>query len=164
MSGFEIKASSNADEFIQYLNKVEHGFIEMIETMRNVAKVVQENTLPLTPFEHGKLGRSFKTYVLADNSRMKIIQVRMSALNERTGYDYAWIQHENTSYHHPSLESEKKHPAFGDIMRMNILSHIGGTNNPTDHYLFEGIRQSKDGAFQLIEEDYLSLFSGGHIY
>ena len=50
-----------------------------------------------------------------------------------------------------------------DIAVGNILGGIGGTNNPTDHYLLEGIRMSMDDAILIIEDDYLSLFNGGII-
>lgn len=152
------------EEFQAWLKRTENAFIHMIETMKNVARYVRENTLPLTPFETGELGRSFKWTVVTDNSRMKVLQIRMSALNEDTGYDYAWIQHEETSYHHPSLESQKTHPSYGKIAVDNILAGISGTNNPQDHYLLEGIMQSKEGAFQIIEDDYLSLFTRGYIF
>lgn len=152
------------EEFQAWLKRTENAFIHMIETMKNVARYVGENTLPLTPFETGELGRSFKWTVVTDNSRMKVLQIRMSALNENTGYDYAWIQHEETRYHHPSKESREKHSTYNDIYFNNYFAGIGGTNNPQDHYLLEGIMQSKEGAFQIIEDDYLSLFTRGYIF
>lgn len=151
------------EEFQSWLKRTENAFVHMIKTMKLVAQVVKENTIPLTPFETGKLGRSFKWTVLADNSRMKILQVQMSALNEDTGYDYAWIQHENASYKHPSPYS-KHYDRFSDISVSNMVSGIDGTNNPSFWYLKKGINQSREGAFQLIEEDYLSLFTRGYIF
>lgn len=151
------------EEFIQWLHRTENAFVKMIDTMKDVAEVVRENTLPLTPFEYGFLGGSFKTFVLTDTAREKLIMVRMSALNRNTGYDYAWIQHENTSYQHPSPYN-KNYSHHLDLAVDNIMAGISGTNNPRDHYLKEGVIQSEEGAFQLIEEDYISLFTRGHIY
>ena len=151
------------EEFIQWLHRTENAFVDMIDTMKDVAEVVRENTLPLTPFEYGFLGGSFKTFVLTDTAREKLIMVRMSALNRNTGYDYAWIQHENTSYQHPSPYN-KNYSHHLDLAVDNIMAGISGTNNPRDHYLKEGVIQSEEGAFQLIEEDYISLFTRGHIY
>lgn len=151
------------EEFIQWLHRTENAFVNMIDTMKDVAEVVRENTLPLTPFEYGFLGGSFKTFVLTDTAREKLIMVRMSALNRNTGYDYAWIQHENTSYQHPSPYN-KNYSHHLDLAVDNIIAGISGTNNPRDHYLKEGVIQSEEGAFQLIEEDYISLFTRGHIY
>ena len=152
------------EEFQAWLKRTRNAFVYMIQTMKEVAMYVRQNTVPLTPFEYGTLGGSFKWTVVTDNSRMKVLQISMSALNERTGYDYALIQHEETSYHHPSLESYKKHPSYGKIAMDNRLAGISGTNNPQDHYLLEGIMQSKEGAFQIIEDDYLSLFTRGYIF
>lgn len=151
------------EEFIQWLHRTENAFVNMIDTMKDVAEVVRENTLPLTPFEYGFLGGSFKTFVLTDTAREKLIMVRMSALNRNTGYDYAWIQHENTSYQHPSPYN-KNYSHHLDLAVDNIIAGISGTNNPRDHYLKDGVIQSEEGAFQLIEEDYISLFTRGHIY
>lgn len=152
------------EEFQAWLKRTRNAFVYMIQTMKEVAMYVRQNTVPLTPFETGKLGRSFKWTVVTDNSRMKVLQISMSALNERTGYDYALIQHEETSYNHPSLESQKTHPQYLHITVNNIGAGISGTNNPQDHYLLEGIMQSKEGAFQIIEDDYLSLFTRGYIF
>ena len=154
------------EEFQAWLKRTENAFVHMIETMKSVARYVGENTLPMTPFETGKLGRSFKWTVVTDNSRMKVLQIRMSALNEDTGYDYAWIQHENASYHHPSLESQRTHPKFHEI-QSSLLAMDGSawqTNHPRSHYLYYGIRDSMEGAFQIIEDDYLSLFTRGYIF
>ena len=177
MTDFKIIAESNADEFIQYLNQVEHGFVYMIQTMMDVAQVVKENTLPKTPFRTGKLGRSFKPIIVTDNSRMKVVEVRMSALNERTGYDYAMTQHRGyhraktkygyqyVYYHQTKDISPPTHGTLGDKVykahgwSSDMIFHSG-----MDQYLYWGILDSEEGAYQMIEEDYLSLFRGGYIY
>lgn len=152
------------EEFKEWLKRTEDSFVHMIETMKDVANVIKENTLPLTPFDEGTLSRSFRTHILTDNSRMKVVQLQMSAINPKDGYNYAWIQHENIFYHHPSLKNNVERPRYLDIAVKNIIAHTSGTNNPTDHFLKEGIEVSKDDAFIMLEEDYLSLFKRGYIF
>lgn len=126
------------EEFQSWLKRTENAFVHMIETMMNVAEVIRENTVAITPVDTTRLGKSFKIITLTDNARMKVLEIQMSALNPHTGYDYAAIQHENPTYTH-------KPPT-----RM--------------WYLKEGILESQSGAFQIIEEDYLSLFNRGYIF
>ena len=90
--------------FLDWIKGVEHSFISMAETMKQVAEMIRDETQLRTPVESGTLSKSYKWTVLADNSRMVVLQIRMSALNPRTGYDYAWIQHENTGYSHAPRE------------------------------------------------------------
>lgn len=158
-----VKVEVRDEEFQEWLKRTKNAFVHMIETMKEVAQVVKENTIPLTPFEHGTLSRSFKWIVLTDNSRMKVLQVQMSALNPKTGYNYAWIQHENWRYHHPALES-KYYEKFDSIKQANFMRDLDSTNNPTYQYLKKGIIQSQESAFELIEDDYLSLFTRGYIF
>lgn len=124
-----------AEETIDYLKTVKGRFAWMMQTMLDVADYVHSEVLHYTPLETGRLGESFKTTVLADNSKMKLVQVQMSALNPRTGYDYAKIQHFNTAYYHEHGQ------AF---------------------YMLAGIYSAKEGlAFEIIEKDYYSLVIGG---
>lgn len=137
----------NDEEFQSWVKRTKDAFRYMIKTMIKVAKVVNEHTLPLTPFETGKLGRSFQWRVLTSNSKQQVVQLRMSALNERTGYDYALIQHENMAYNH------YKEINTGED---SFVSFQG-----RDHYLKWGLYESREDAFMLIEDDYASLFSMG---
>ena len=182
MAVFKILSGSNADEFIQYLNRVEHGFVYMIETMRDVARVIKENTIPLTPVDTTRLQKSFKWTVVTDNSRMKVLQIQMSALNPETGYDYALTQHmgyRRTKSGRQVWYSHNREPNLGDSWLKVLDTHgyypTDAGNFPTSdlmgesggigaRYLYRGIRESEEGAFQLIEEDYLSLFQRGFIY
>lgn len=155
----------NDEEFKEWVKRTEHSFVDMIETMKDVAEVIRENTLPLTPFQYGTLGRSFKTHILTDNARTKTIMIQMSAINQKDGYNYAWIQHENTSYSHPAKNAPD---SYHDIAIHNSLSRYRtgvdlDSNNPTHHYLEKGIEESMEGVFEIIEDDYLSLFNGGFI-
>ena len=157
------------EEFLMWLKTTKNNFLAMSETMKqvadNIGKKVQGEYVPL---ETGRLSRSYKWTVLADNSRMHLLQIQMSALNPETGYDYAWIQHEahyNHShtdigfYHYSeSSTSESGYTTFTSGDSLNFVSHTGQRR-----YLYWGILHSEADALQLIEKDYLSLFYGGHI-
>lgn len=124
------------EEFEEYLRGVKNRFALMVNTMKDVAEIIKANTLPRTPLETGRLGESFEYTVLKNIPRETIVQIRMSALNPNTGYDYAGIQHFNLSYSH---------------------AHGGAL------YLMRGIMASESMSYQIIEQDYLSLFGGGFI-
>ena len=154
------------EKFQSWLKRTKDGFRSMSETLKDVAQVVNENTLPITPFETGKLGRSFKWSVLENNSKFQIVQLRMSALNPRTGYDYAWIQHEAdyghyeiSSYDGKAYKSNPHRKYINDSDGWSIIAHKGQR-----YYLRDGVLHSQEDAFEMIEEDYLSLFIRGHIY
>lgn len=124
------------EEFEEYLRGIRNRFALMVNTMKDVAELIKANTLPRTPLETGRLGESFEYTVLKNIPRETIIQIRMSALNPNTGYDYAGIQHFNLRYSH---------------------AHGGAL------YLMRGIMASESMSYQIIEQDYLSLFGGGFI-
>jgi len=158
------------EAFLDYIDGVKYSFNAMIETMKTIAdKIVMKKTQMRTPIDTGKLSRSFRWKVVTDNSRMKVLQVQMSALNERTGYDYAWIQHENFSYKHESKE-------LGFVNYRKSYFRDGGYDTTWsnidlwDHhkgeakYLEWGIIDSRRDAFVMLERDYLSLFEYGGIF
>lgn len=161
------------EEFLSWIKGVENQFVGMTETMIRIAKSIKEDVQSRTvPLETGRLSRSFRWKILTDNSRMKLLQVQMSALNPNTGYDYAWIQHENINYNHTMTELGfvTYHDYGGDGKYMTIFSNndMMGLHVGQSHYLKDSIEHEKDGAFELIEKDYLSLFygafiDGGHI-
>lgn len=152
------------EEFLRWLETTKNNFLAMSETMKQVAenimKIVQNEYVPL---ETGRLSRSYKWTVLADNSRMHLLQIQMSALNPNTGYDYAWIQHDNIYYNHTQTDVGFYHyhqytdtPSWSD--GTGIVIHKG-----TSFYLKKGIEDETEEAFELIEKDYLSLFMGEHL-
>ena len=133
-----IKISVDDKGFRDWVEEVKSNFHIMVETMKDVAEIVKAETLPRTPFETGRLGESFRYTVLTDNSKQKVIQIQMTALNPRTGYDYALIQHEN-----PLPPRAPYHHVYGG-----------------SHFLLKGIQASEDMSMKIIEQDYLSLFNG----
>ena len=81
------------EAFLDWIETVRSSFVRMSETMKQIAENLRDEVQLITPWRTGKLSRSYKWTVLADNSRMQLIEVTMSALNERTGFDYDYVQH-----------------------------------------------------------------------
>ena len=162
------------EPFQQWLLKTRRGFRSMSETLDTVARIVNEFTLPITPFRTGKLGRSFQWKILENSSRWQVVQVRMSALNERTGYDYAFVQHrgwhkdKNGHYVLYRRFFQGRDGRYYDVSSSHKEIRTGEYSSVTHYgnkqYLYWGIYEAKEDAFELIESDYLSLFTRGHIY
>lgn len=150
---FEFEVRDEA--FMDWMDGLRHSFNFMIETMINVAEQIKDETQFRTPVETGKLSRSFRWTIVTDNSRMKVLQIRMSALNERTGYDYAWIQHEKYYKHEPKELGFVNYSSSFDAWE----HHHGEW-----HYLKNAIMDKKQSSFEMIERDYLSLFEYGGIF
>lgn len=163
----------NDEEFQYWLREVENSFVRMTETMIRVAENIKDEVQSgLSPIRTGKLSRSFRWKILTDNSRMKVLQVQMSALNPRTGYDYAMTQHRgyhttksgrrayynnqshNLGFFHYSEDFDGGYDTFSSYGTYKY--HSGHSQ-----YLYWGIRYQQNSAFELIEEDYLSMFFGG---
>ena len=127
---FEVDTSS----FIEYMDELHWRFLEMVQTMMDVAELVKANTLPLTPRETGRLGESFRYVVWDANPDFIEVEVKMDAVDPRDGYRYAEYQHETFGLHHQ----------YGQMW-----------------FLKAGIYASRGMAFEMIEKDYLSLFNEG---
>lgn len=110
---------------------------------RNVASesfeildIVNKHTEPKVPYETGRLRASVmrRNGMLIEGDFMSQI-VEYSARNPRTGYDYAEIQHNNLNYKH----------------------RVGQAR-----YLTEGIIESEDEVYRLIEREVdLAIRQGG---
>ena len=156
--------------FLGWLRQVENSFVNMTETMIRVAKLIKEEVqTEYVPIDTGRLSRSYRWTILTDNSRMKLLQVKMSALNPKTGYDYAWIQHDNLSYNHGYQDIGFFHYHYDkwddeyDESRSGAEYGANHTHRGTSKYLYWAIRDSRDSSYEMIETDYLSLFTGGFI-
>ncbi len=123
------------DEFRTWLYTVKGRYSLMLQAMIDVAKVVEANTLPLTPFETGRLGESFHWQTINYGRDFIEVEVIMDAVDPKSGFHYAKYQHEEDLYHPPPRAGQR-------------------------WYLKEGINASKSMAYEIIEQDYLSLFSG----
>ena len=164
------------DELFQgWIKETENNFMLMIETMMKVAEEIKTKVqTEYSPVLTGKLSRSFRETIITDNSRMKVVEVKMSALNPRTGYDYAETQHRG--YRHDShgwrvyYNHGWKDLGFfnyrknwkGDYEK-SVLNPVEVTHHGGDKYLYWAIKDSQESAFEIIETDYLSMFMGGFI-
>lgn len=131
MFTFEVKG---AEEFRTWLYTVKGRYFIMLQAMIDVAKVVEANTLPLTPYETGRLGESFHWQTLTYNRNLIEVEVIMDAVDPKSGFIYAEYQH-NEDLNHPPPRAGQK------------------------WYLRDGIKASKSMAYEIIEQDYLSLFN-----
>lgn len=159
------------EEFLSWLKTTKNNFLAMSETMKqvadNIGKRVQRDYVPI---ETGRLSRSYKWTVLADNSRMHLLQVQMSALNPDTGYDYAWIQHEaffnhdNTDigFYHYTKKTGLNETGY-ETTDLGVPYDLRVSHHGHRRYLYQGIFRESSEAFELIEKDYLSLFMGEHL-
>lgn len=170
------------EEFMSWIKGVENQFVAMTETMIRIAEdikhYVQSETVPI---DTGRLSRSFKWHIVTDNSRMKVLQLQMSALNPKTGYDYAYTQHigyrigkngRKIKYGHNSVYTGffnySESILYDDKFDEDINWDVHHSQRGRSLYLYHGIKDKEKSAFELIEHDYLSLFygafiDGGHI-
>ena len=132
MTVFELKFTG-VDDFKTYLYTVRGRYSLMLQAMIDVAEVVHANTLPLTPLDTGQLGESFHWQVIEYNRNLIEVEVKMDAIDPKSKFHYAEYQHDTF-----------------------ILSHPHGQAL----YLREGIHASESMAYEIIEQDYLSLFGG----
>ena len=123
----------NSEPFIEYLRTVEKGFYRMVETMKNVALIIELETVPYVPLDTSALEQSFE-YQIKPSSNFIVMNVGYDAVDPKSGFHYALYQHEN----------ELNHPRRG-----------------VHKYLTLGIMDSRMEYFELIEKDYLSLFGSG---
>lgn len=129
-----IEVTIDDSDFREWVEVTRGEFLSMVQTLINVAEMIDLNTRPLVPVETERLRRSFK-YVVTDRSSDFIeLELGYDASDPKTGFIYAEYQHETTGLHHPR----------------------GGE----PFYLTKGIKRSLSDAFEMIEMDYLSLFGG----
>lgn len=164
------------EAFLDWIETVRSSFVRMSETMKQIAENLRDEVQLITPWRTGKLSRSYKWTVLADNSRMQIIEVTMSALNERTGFDYAYVQHRG--YHISKYGKKVEYNRGG--MDTGFFNYSTGDDGGYDksynpnvgnrwhrgesQYLYKAIIRYETSAFEIIETDYLSLFGAGGIF
>lgn len=173
-----IEVEFHDEYFLDWVNKVEHSFIYMTQTMIRVAEKIKERVQKeFVPIKTGKLSRSFKWHIVTDNSRMKVVEIQMSALNPKTGYDYAMTQHRG---YHINKYGTKVHYRRNKIIDTGFYNYrpaiVGkgyskntsdrnawNLHRGSDNYMFWGIKYESHSAFEIIEKDYLSLFTEGYI-
>ena len=121
-------------DYNEWVSTVQSNFLMMVNTLINVAEMIDLNTRPLTPVETERLRESFKYVVTEKSSDFIELELGYDATDPKSGFMYAMYQHETTGLHHPR---------GGDAF-----------------YLTRGISKSIADAFDMIETDYLSLFGG----
>ena len=101
MAGFsatQSESAKNAKKNLQrFLKKVQTVPTQILE---EEATTLYAEIIAETPFDTGRLENSVKVRV-SKNKRRPGINASASARDPRTGYNYAGIQHENTSFDHP---------------------------------------------------------------
>ena len=92
-----------------------------------ILEIVNKHTEPKVPLQTGRLRASVMrpNGMLIEKDFMSQ-EIEYSARNPRTGYDYAFIQHENLSYRHPVGQAK---------------------------YLEDGMVESEQEVYRLIEKD-----------
>lgn len=125
----------NAEEFIDKMETVRSRFPQMVNTMKKVALIIEQNTLPYVPLDTSDLEQSFEFQYLESGYNI-FLMVGYDAVDENNGYHYAQIQH----------EKDFNHPRRGE-----------------QFYLTQGITDSKMEMFEMINTDYLSLLMGNSI-
>lgn len=134
------------EDFQGWMDTVEVRIRTMMQTLLDIAQIVEMNTQKLVPYDYNKpwgeqhLETSFKA-VPTGYAREGWIEVETgySSLDPRDGYDYAEYIHDGVDYRTGKPLHFQKQTA-------------------EDHYLFKGIELSRKEGFQEIATDYLSLF------
>lgn len=98
-------SSATSQQSVQQAKKTLTRFLKKLDTLPS--KILQEEAQTLkaeiiseTPHDTGKLERSVRVSV-SKSKRRPGINASASAINVKTGYNYAGIQHEHTGYRHP---------------------------------------------------------------
>lgn len=87
------RAIRNLNKFLNSLESVPSAELDRTASQIKVKAIAQ------TPYRTGALERSVYVDVVKDSTQQTIV-AGASAKSER-GYDYAVIQHENTTFNHP---------------------------------------------------------------
>ena len=128
MITFEI----SSEKFEDWVSITRGKFPMMVQTMINVAELIELNTKWRVPLDTQRLEKSFKYVVTEKTSEFIEIELGYDAVDPKSGFMYAEYQHETTGLNHPRR---------GEAL-----------------YLFKGIKSSLSDGFDMIERDYLSLF------
>lgn len=131
-----ISFTVDSSKFQEWVEITLNNFPLMVQTMIDVATLIESNTQWRVPLETGRLEQSFKYVVTEKTSDFVEVELGYDATDPRDNYMYAEYQHEH----------RLRHPIRGEAF-----------------YLFKGIKSSIGEAFEMIEKDYLSLFGGKYL-
>ena len=131
------------EEFIEWVTTARSRFETMVLTMIDVAEVIHAETNPLVPLDTGRLEESFHWQVVEYNRDLIEVQVVYDAEDPDSHFVYAEYQHDKIE----TWQHYRKANRRGEMRGIQF-------------YLTEGVRESEDMAYEIIESDYLSLFGG----
>ena len=109
MIAFEV----NSESFIEYLRTVEKGFYRMVETMKNVARIIELETVPYVPLDTSALEQSFE-YQIKPSNDFIVMSV---------GYDAV-----AKSYYRSIIQVDEKGDEVGDAYP-EYISDLGINQN-----------------------------------
>lgn len=121
------------DELVENFSQLENRFHRMVQTMKDVAYLIQANTNQRVPLDTGRLEESFSVEVIEDTSEFIEVHAIYDAIDPDDGFHYAEYQHEEVE--------TWQHPIRGE-----------------QFYLYNGVLASESMAYSMIKSDYLSLF------
>lgn len=125
----------HSEEFEEWVLTARSRFEIMVQTLIDVAHLIELNTAHRVPLKTGRLEHSYKFVVTENTSNLIEVEVGYDASDPKSGFVYAEYQHDVIGTH--------QHPLRGE-----------------QFYLTNGIKSSKNEAMRMIETDYLSLFMG----
>ena len=104
MSAMSKGSSATSQASVQDAKRKLTHFLKTIDTvptqeLEKAAKEIKAQAIAQTPYKSGKLESSVYVRVSKDKRRPGL--VAGASARSPKGYDYAGIQHENESYHHP---------------------------------------------------------------
>ena len=134
------------EEFQLWMDSLQVRIQTMVQTLLDIAQIVELNTQKLVPYDYNKPwgGQHLETSFVAvptGNPRGGFIEVEIgySSLDPRDGYDYAEYVHTGYDYR------------TGKPLRFQKATAQA-------RFLWTGVTLSRKEGFQEIETDYLSLF------
>lgn len=140
---FKFSVEVHDEEFSDWLKYVKNEFLTMVQTMIDVAHVVELHSRKYVPIETGRLEFSYKFVVEEKTSNFIEVGVSYDAIDPDSGFHYAEYQHNQFLRH-----KDRENADFDLSFRYRA------------YYLSNGIRDAEQQSFELIEKDYLSLFKG----
>ena len=134
--------------FQRWLSTLEVRLTTMIQTLMNVAQIIELNTQKLVPYDYDKpwggqhLETSFKAVPTGNPVKGFIeVEIGYSSIDPRDGYDYAEYVHQGYDW------------------RTGKPLHFQKATAQA-RYLWTGVTLSRKEGFKEIETDYFSLFGG----
>ena len=98
--GSSTTATKSVQDAIKRLRKFQKDIQEIpLEELQKSASIIKAEAIAKTPYKTGKLERSVYVRVSKDKRRGGL--VAGASARSKGGYNYAGIQHENTSFNHP---------------------------------------------------------------